>query len=144
MSLKAGRVGVNPKDVDPIDGSINPSSVDSYTKAQADAKFETQSHAASTYETQTAASSEHALLQPKTLAVPIHMLSGSKLTVEDSLQGLNSEKMRFTESLYTGSANDMVNSGIYDSDMEAKDRRKIVISKLSWLLMIIIFILIII
>ena len=38
----------------------------------------------------------------------------------------------------------MVNNGIYNSDMEGKDRRKIVISKWSWLLMIIIFILMII
>lgn len=38
MSLKAGRVGVNPKDVNPIDGSIIQSS-DAYTKAEADAKF---------------------------------------------------------------------------------------------------------
>lgn len=89
MSLKAGRVGVNPADVNPINGHIEPESIDSYTKAQADAKFETQIHAASAYETQTAAASEHALLQPKTLAVPISMLSGSKLTVESALQGLN-------------------------------------------------------
>ena len=41
MSLKAGRVGVNPADVDPVNGHINPDSVDIYTKAQADAKFAT-------------------------------------------------------------------------------------------------------
>lgn len=40
MSLKAGRVGVNPKDVDPVDGSIKPGSGDAYTKSQADAKFQ--------------------------------------------------------------------------------------------------------
>lgn len=42
MSLKAGRVGVNPADVDPIDGHISPSSVDAYTKQEADAKFSTK------------------------------------------------------------------------------------------------------
>lgn len=78
MSLKAGRVGVHPADVDPINGHLNPSAVDSYTKAQADAKFETLDAAAA--------------LQPKTLAVPIEMLSGSKLTVETALQGLNNDK----------------------------------------------------
>ena len=77
MSLKAGRVGVNPADVDPIDGHINPESVDSYTKAQADAKFETLEAAAA--------------LQPKTLAVPVHMLSGSKLTVESVLSELSGD-----------------------------------------------------
>lgn len=79
MSLKAGRVGVNPADVDPIDGHISPSSVDSYTKAQADAKFETLEAAAA--------------LQPKTLAVPIEMLQGSllvpKTTVEDVIQTMD-------------------------------------------------------
>ena len=38
MSLKAGRVGVNPSDVDPINGHINTSA---YTKTEADAKFAT-------------------------------------------------------------------------------------------------------
>ena len=38
MSLKAGRVGVNPKDVNPIDGSILQSSA-VYTKEESDAKF---------------------------------------------------------------------------------------------------------
>lgn len=79
MSLKAGRVGVHPDDVDPINGHLNPSAVDSYTKAQADAKFETLEAAAA--------------LQSKTLAVPIEMLSGSKLTVESALQGLNNDKI---------------------------------------------------
>lgn len=85
MSLKAGRVGVNPADVDPIDGHISPSSMSGYTKEEADAKFETQTHAVSTYETKT----EAAALQPKTLTVPISLLSGSKLTVEDTLKGLS-------------------------------------------------------
>lgn len=85
MALKAGRVGVNPADVDPIDGHISPSATGGYTKQEADAKFETQTHAAETYETK----SDAAALQPKTLAVPIEMLSGTKLTVESALQGLN-------------------------------------------------------
>lgn len=42
MSLKAGRVGVNPADVDPITGKINPTSIEGYTKSQADAKFATK------------------------------------------------------------------------------------------------------
>ena len=79
MSLKAGRVGVNPADVDPIDGHISPSSIDSYTKTEADAKFETQEAAAA--------------LQPKTLTVPISMLQGSllvpKTTVEDVIQTMD-------------------------------------------------------
>lgn len=46
MSMKAGRVGVNPSQVDPIDGSIQTG----YTKQEADAKFETISNASETYE----------------------------------------------------------------------------------------------
>lgn len=42
MSLKAGRVGVNPADVDPIDGHISPSATDAYTKQEADDKFQTK------------------------------------------------------------------------------------------------------
>ena len=79
MSLRAGRVGVNPADVDPINGHINPESVDSYTKAQADSKFATIENA-----------------QPKRLAVPINMLIGSQLTpitkVEDVIQTMNNAK----------------------------------------------------
>lgn len=85
MALKAGRVGVAPSEVDDF-GHIQGGS-DSYTKAQADAKFETQSHAASTYETK----SDAAALQPITLSVPIEMLEGTALTVESALQGLNEE-----------------------------------------------------
>ena len=77
MSLKAGRVGVNPADVDPIDGHISPSSIEGYTKEEADAKFETQEAASA--------------LQPKTLAVPIKYLNGSVVglfnTVQDALSG---------------------------------------------------------
>lgn len=39
MSLKAGRVGVNPADVDPISGHVSPNAIGLYTKAQADDKF---------------------------------------------------------------------------------------------------------
>ena len=93
MSLKAGRVGVNPADVDPINGHISPESLSGYTKQEADAKFETQ----------TSASAEYAKLQPKTLSVPIEMLSGSKLTVETALQGLQSDKIdnAITETAFT-------------------------------------------
>ena len=77
MSLKAGRVGVNPADVDPINGHLSPSAVDGYTKAQADAKF-----------------------QPKTLAVPIKYLNGSVLgtfsTVQEALSGSYGENGAMT------------------------------------------------
>lgn len=92
MSLKAGRVGVNPNDVDPVSGHISPDATDSYTKAQADDKFLSKSDASSTYESKSEASTAHNLLQPKTLAVPISMLDGTKLTVETALQGLNNDK----------------------------------------------------
>lgn len=51
MSIKAGRVGVNPSQVDPVDGTIKQSAQTGYTKQEADAKFETKTNAASTYET---------------------------------------------------------------------------------------------
>ena len=86
MSLKAGRVGVAPDQVDEF-GKVKSDATTGYTKQEADAKFETQVHAASTYETK----ADAADLQPKTLEVPIEMLSGTKLTVESALQGLNSE-----------------------------------------------------
>lgn len=57
MSLKAGRVGVNPADVDPVNGHLSPSAVDAYTKKQADDKFLSKSDAASTYLSKTDASS---------------------------------------------------------------------------------------
>ena len=75
MATKAGRVGVNPSDVDPVSGHISPESVDSYTKEQSDAKYETKEDAAT--------------LQPINLSVPIEMLDGTKLTVESALKGLN-------------------------------------------------------
>lgn len=83
MSLKAGRVGVNPADVDPINGHINSESVDSYTKAQADNKFATIEDA-----------------QPKRLTVPISMLSGSLITslstVEDVIATMNNAPTNMT------------------------------------------------
>lgn len=83
MSLKAGRVGVAPSQVDEfgvIKGGSGPSG-DSYTKQEADAKFETKDNAASTYATK----ADAANLQAKTMAVPTHMLGGTQLTVESSL-----------------------------------------------------------
>lgn len=73
MALKAGREGLNPKFVDPVDGSLIMSEAGGYTKDEADAKFETKTDAAD--------------LQPKTLAVPIHMLNGTVLTVEGMFAG---------------------------------------------------------
>lgn len=80
MAQRAGRVGVNPADVNPVTGHVNvevPGNV--YTKTQVDNKFLTKTKAASDY-------------QGKNLAVPIQMLDGTKLTVEAALQGLNSQK----------------------------------------------------
>ena len=53
MALKAGRVGVSPDQVDEF-GKISSEATGAYTKQEADAKFETQSHASSTYETHSA------------------------------------------------------------------------------------------
>lgn len=84
MALKAGRVGVAPDQVDEF-GRISSEATSGYTKQEADAKFETQTHAASTYETK----SEAAALQPILLSVPIEMLEGTALTVESALQMLS-------------------------------------------------------
>lgn len=77
MSLKAGRVGVNPADVDPIDGHISPASISAYTKQEADAKF-----------------------QPLTLSVPVKYLAGSQIglfnTVEEALLGSYGENGAMT------------------------------------------------
>lgn len=93
MSLKAGRVGVNPADVDPISGHISSEASEGYTKAQADDKFLSKTDASSTYETQSDASTAHGLLQPKTLSVPIDLLMGSQLvektTVESIFSAMN-------------------------------------------------------
>lgn len=78
MALKAGRVGVAPDQVDEF-GVVKSDATSGYTKQEADAKFETKTDAA-------AALAEK---QPITLSVPIEMLSGSKLTVEQALNGLN-------------------------------------------------------
>lgn len=55
MALKAGRVGVHPSQVDLFGMIQGGGSGDSYTKAEADAKFETQTYAASTYESKATA-----------------------------------------------------------------------------------------
>lgn len=89
MSLRSGRVGVNPEDVNPINGKIQVEAPDNvYTKTQADNKFETKTHAGNTYLTKTEAEA----LQPINLAVPVPLLDGSALTVESALQGLASDK----------------------------------------------------
>ena len=90
MALKAGRVGVSPDQVDEF-GKISSDATGAYTKQEADAKFETQLHASSTYETKTEASSALAEKQSINLSVPIELLSGSVLTVESALQGLAGE-----------------------------------------------------
>lgn len=113
MSMKAGRVGVNPSQVNPVDGSILSSATSGYTKQEADAKFLTQTDAASTYESKSDASTAHNALQPKTLAIPIEMLSGSKLTVETALQGLNTEKLNFTDVMYQDDVDNLTDPGIY-------------------------------
>ena len=104
MALKPGRVGVAPSQVDLFGNIIGGGSGgDSYTKAEADAKFETQTHASETYETKSVVSATYetkahaeatyetktdaSQLQPKTLAVPIHMLHGTLLTVESMFAG---------------------------------------------------------
>lgn len=112
MSIKAGRVGVNPSQVDPVDGSILSSATSGYTKQEADAKFLSQTDAASTYESKSDASAAHNALQPKTLDVPIEMLSGSKLTVESALQGLNDEKMSYADNGVLGAKNRFYTSDI--------------------------------
>lgn len=88
MSLRSGRVGVNPEDVNPINGKIQVEAPDNvYTKTQADNKFETKTHAGNTYLTKTEAEA----LQPINLAVPVTLLDGSALTVETGLQGISGD-----------------------------------------------------
>lgn len=65
MSLQAGRVGVDPSQVDLFGKIIGGGSGDAYTKAEADAKFLSQSDAASTYESKADASVAHAALEAK-------------------------------------------------------------------------------
>ena len=111
MALKAGRVGVAPDQVDEF-GKINSEATSGYTKQEADAKFETQTHAASTYETKSDATTALAAKQPKTLAVPIEMLSGTKLTVESALQGLN-DAVFVKRALSNVDLNDIIEYGVY-------------------------------
>ena len=49
MALKAGRVGVNPASVDPIDGHVITEASEGYTKAEADEKFLAKTDAGTTY-----------------------------------------------------------------------------------------------
>ena len=65
MALKAGRVGVNPASVDPIDGHIITDATEGYTKAEADNKFLAKSDAATDYLSKSDAASTY---QAKTLA----------------------------------------------------------------------------
>lgn len=110
MALKPGRVGVAPSQVDLFGNIIGGGSGgDSYTKAEADAKFETQTHAANTYETKTAV----AQLQPKTLAVPIHMLNGSVLTVEGMFAG---DQDALTNKELTDSLDEWSSASLVQSD----------------------------
>ena len=59
MSLKSGRVGVNPAYVNPVDGSLllppSPPPENVYTKTECDDKFLSKTDASDTYLTQTSA-----------------------------------------------------------------------------------------
>lgn len=59
MSLKSGRVGVNPAYVNPVDGSLllppSPPPENVYTKTECDNKFLSKTDASDTYLTQTSA-----------------------------------------------------------------------------------------
>lgn len=63
MSLKSGRVGVNPSYVNPVDGSIilppQPTPTDVYSKTECDDKFLSKAQAASDYLSKTDASSTY-------------------------------------------------------------------------------------
>lgn len=98
MALKAGRRGLNKRLVDAF-GNFNGEvpSGEYYTKTQTDNKFETKTHVNNTF-------------QKKTLDVPIEMLSGSKLTVEDALQGLNEEKFTYADNGVLGAKNLLPNN----------------------------------
>ena len=78
MSLKACRVGVNPAQVDPVDGSIKTSATGAYSKAEADAKFETKSDATTAL----------AAKQPINLVVPIEMLEGTQLVPKTTVESI--------------------------------------------------------
>lgn len=107
MALKAGRRGLHKSLVDAfgfLKGEMPTG--DYYTKTQTDNKFETKTHANNTF-------------QKQTLEVPIEMLSGSKLTVEDALQGLNEEKFTYADNGVLGAKNllNFTGSGI-SNDVE--------------------------
>lgn len=107
MSLKAGRRGLNKRLVDAFgnfDGEAP--SGEYYTKQQTDNKFETKTHVNNTF-------------QKKTLDVPIEMLSGSKLTVEDALQGLNEEKFTYADNGVLGAKN-LLSYPYYDTSKTDK------------------------
>ena len=98
MALKAGRVGLNTELVDEF-GYLKEDapSGEYYTKTQADNKFATKTHVNNNF-------------QKKNLDVPIEMLSGSKLTVESALQGLNEEKFDRAEQVVLGAKNLLPNN----------------------------------
>lgn len=116
MALKAGRVGVAPDQVDEF-GKINSDATQGYTKQEADAKFETKTNAASTYETKTDAAN----LQPKTLALPISMLHGSVLTVEQGFSGLadalTNKELTDMLTVQESAVTDIVNDATVDTDI---------------------------
>ena len=108
MALKAGRVGVAPDQVDEF-GIVKSDATSGYTKQEADAKFETQ----------TAAAAALAEKQPITLSVPLELLTGSALTVETALTGVQGEVedlcLRDTGVVLTSSEDldDIKTQGIY-------------------------------
>lgn len=112
MALNAGRVGVSPDQVD-VFGKISSDATGAYTKQEADAKFETQLHASSTYETKTEASSALAAKQPINLSVPIELLGSSYNKVEPAIHALADNV--FDKGLLTSSndLDDVTNTGIY-------------------------------
>ena len=120
MAQKAGRVGVDPSQVD-LFGKIvgGGGTSDAYTKAEADDKFLAKTDASNTYETQAHASSTYetkadaADLQPKNLAVPIHMLSGSILTVEGMFAG---DQAALTNKELTDSLDEWSSASLVQSD----------------------------
>lgn len=77
MSLRAGRVGVAPDQVDDF-GKIKSDATSGYTKQEADVKFETQTHAASTYETKTEAATAHDDLASKKMSYADNGILGAK------------------------------------------------------------------
>ena len=111
MALKAGRVGVASDQVDDF-GKVKSEATSGYTKQEADAKFETQTHAASTYETK----SDAALLQPIQLSVPIELLNGSALMVESALSGINNEVNDLYEEHISAATDIIEGANVLDGD----------------------------